>query len=501
MESDEDFLAEMLKLNPDERNKSFAQSLDRLRGKEPLVGEDRQVISLLPDYRHARNAFTLPTRHAQVPQSKMEFLTKGNITEHGYSSPFPIFSDGKEGLTSLGWSKLSHGDVQLGEGSYGTVQLVFKLEDVDEDPEKRRLAAFKSQVLEDARVQRIWTELTILKSVRHSNIVDYYGAFVYGTEYQKQVDHVNRLHTDHMYAATSPPVLPQVSRHELWILIEYATAGDLNVEIGRYVDRMPELGALFYMKQIMSGLEHLHKKRIIHNDLHSSNILLSYNRDGISKRCMICDFGLSVIIGITEDASLEEMAGQIQDDIANLIEEIMRDMLFGFPSRARVVSAAIDEVLNNVLEIRNIAHMRSFAWFSEQAVAPRLGQGSGHVPLTARLTPEPHRARTSLHQERDIPHASGVHIHQRSRSRSPHKVRHAQLVPSASAPSVHGARTSPPHAVVQRVELENPQYEPHAMHGSLPHPTPQESNLPSPHRTGQSTPQAARSRHKSSSPK
>ena len=524
-------------MDPGNRDESLVKLLGRLQGKDSPVGKDKQVIASFPYHRHARTKFPMPTRRAQVPRSKMEFLTKGNISEHGYSSPFPIYADGKEGLKSLGWSELSHGDVQLGEGSYGSVQLVFRLQDIDQVPEKRRLAAVKSRELDDAHVQQIWTELTILKSVRHGNIVDAYGAFVHGTEIRKQDSHashsghrnrsesdhehssppaspgvsratysehqsgVNRIHKDHTYAApiggkqphsdhmyaaadAAAPVLPDVSRHELCLLIEYATAGDLHAEIGRYVHRMPELGALYYMKQIMSGLEHLHGNGVIHNELDSSNILLSYNRDGMSKRCMIGNFGLSSIIGVSEYAPLEEMDDHIQYDVASLIEEIMRDMIYGLPSRPRVVSAKVNEVLNNATNIETVTDLRSFAWFSEHAAAPYPG---------GPLTPEPHQAPRSL-QELEKPQRIPIP------RRSPvSRVRHVPSVAASAAPAL-GGRTSPPNPVVHFFDFANPQ--PGSSGASPAHVsrTRERSPSPSAHGAARSASPTHRSRSKSPSP-
>ena len=65
----------------------------------------------------------------------------------------------------------------------------------------------------------------------------------------------------------------------------------------RYPNRfIPESGAPYYAKQILSGVQYIRDKGIVHNGLHSGNVFLTYNRDG-SKRCMLGDFGCAYIRG------------------------------------------------------------------------------------------------------------------------------------------------------------------------------------------------------------
>ena len=81
--------------------------------------------------------------------------------------------------------------------------------------------------------QNVWTEISVLKSAVHENIIDYYAAFAVIPE-----------NTSEMPA--------------VWMLLEYADAGDLAYEIQRYsAGHIPEPGARYYMQQICDGLLHL----------------------------------------------------------------------------------------------------------------------------------------------------------------------------------------------------------------------------------------------------
>ena len=63
-------------------------------------------------------------------------------------------------------------------------------------------------------------------------------------------------------------------------------------------------------------------KRIIHRDLHAGNILLKYKPDG-TKVCMICDFGISVILRPEEDMDTCSRSDVAQ--MSHLLSFVMHD--------------------------------------------------------------------------------------------------------------------------------------------------------------------------------
>ena len=127
-------------------------------------------------------------------------------------------------------------------------------------------------------VPKAWTEINVMRGCVHPNIVAYYEHF----------------------AVEAPDKGVGMS---IVMLIEYASAGDLKREVARYYPHaVPESGARYYVKQVMRGLAYLHRKHVLHNDLHAGNVLLRYNSD-CSKTAMLGDFGSATVydpLGVKE---------------------------------------------------------------------------------------------------------------------------------------------------------------------------------------------------------
>ena len=142
----------------------------------------------------------------------------------------------------------------------------------------------------------VCTEVEILTACVHENIVDIYGVF------------------GHVSAGKSVTKLDDWMSMDFVIMLEYASAGDMQKEIERFGDQyMPESGAKYYLKQICHGLQYLHSKRVRHNDIHAHNILLKYNPDQ-TKKCLIADFGISRIL----DPNEEYPANIFQRDVSQV---------------------------------------------------------------------------------------------------------------------------------------------------------------------------------------
>eukprot|EP01019_Chilodonella_uncinata_P004008 GABU01004895.1.p1 GENE.GABU01004895.1~~GABU01004895.1.p1 ORF type:complete len:303 (-),score=76.10 GABU01004895.1:5-913(-) len=72
----------------------------------------------------------------------------------------------------------------------------------------------------------------------------------------------------------------------LYLVMEYCKDGDLQGKLNKY-KKLPESEALYYLKQIMSGLKYLVNSGIMHRDIKPANLLLS---DDLIK---VSDFGLA----------------------------------------------------------------------------------------------------------------------------------------------------------------------------------------------------------------
>lgn len=130
----------------------------------------------------------------------------------------------------------------IGKGTYGSVWLVkrkstgkiYALKEVD--------MKAKKQVEREESVN----EIRILASIQHPNIIRYRDSFIEGTT--------------------------------LYIIIDYADGGDLGVAISTHREsgtRMNEDYIWTVFIQIALGVEYLHRNRVLHRDLKSSNVFLS----------------------------------------------------------------------------------------------------------------------------------------------------------------------------------------------------------------------------------
>ena len=149
----------------------------------------------------------------------------------------------------------------IGQGSFGSVYLVRRLED-------NKLYAMKTVILdklEKKEQENSVNEVRILASINHPNVIGYKEAF--------WDDETNSLN----------------------IIMEYADDGDLQTKI----NFMRKSGGLFsekiiweYAIQMILGLKALHDKKIMHRDLKSANIFL-FKEENL---CKIGDMNVSKVM-------------------------------------------------------------------------------------------------------------------------------------------------------------------------------------------------------------
>jgi len=137
---------------------------------------------------------------------------------------------------------------KLGEGSYGSVWHAIHKKTKAEYAIKR--VGFDDD-LEDLKV-----EIRFMKSCVSDNIVRYYGSYV--------------------------------SRSELWIVMEYCSAGSVAdlMKTTRKTLSVPQI--MLITRCALNGLMYLHKMHKLHRDIKCGNILL--NSQGVGK---LADFGVS----------------------------------------------------------------------------------------------------------------------------------------------------------------------------------------------------------------
>nr|DAD44928.1 TPA_asm: hypothetical protein HUJ06_003158 [Nelumbo nucifera] len=142
----------------------------------------------------------------------------------------------------------------IGEGTFAKVKFAQNTE-TGESVAMKVMA--KSTILKHKMVDQIKREISIMKIVRHPNIV--------------------RLHE----------VL--ASRTKIYIILDFVTGGELFDKIV-HQGRLPENESRRYFQQLIDAVDYCHSKGVYHRDLKPENLLL--DAEGNLK---ISDFGLSAL--------------------------------------------------------------------------------------------------------------------------------------------------------------------------------------------------------------
>jgi serine/threonine protein kinase len=199
----------------------------------------------------------------KATQTKHNMLTRraaaaNPVTQIGGSIRAPLITN-QYGMHWSGGEKYNVVGL-IGKGAFATVyQLATKSEGqlfAAKELEKRKF--MKNGVLD----RKLDNEMQIMKSVSHSNIVQY-------VDYQ---DHAN-----HMY-----------------IIMEFVPCGDLQKYLGLHGPLSEDL-ARTMASQVFDALAYLHSKRITHRDIKPDNILIA-NLEAHNFTVKLSDFGLSKVV-------------------------------------------------------------------------------------------------------------------------------------------------------------------------------------------------------------
>jgi hypothetical protein len=138
---------------------------------------------------------------------------------------------------------------KIGEGAAGEV---FRATDT----RTRRVVAVKKMEINPDNVKLLSTEIGIMKTSRHPNIVDYVESFL-------------------------------ISEREIWVVMEFMGGGCLTDILEAFdVVRLSERNVAFVARETLRALAYIHSLHRIHRDIKSDNILLG--NDGAIK---LADFG------------------------------------------------------------------------------------------------------------------------------------------------------------------------------------------------------------------
>ncbi|XP_072040813.1 serine/threonine-protein kinase Nek1-like isoform X1 [Amphiura filiformis] len=150
---------------------------------------------------------------------------------------------------------------KIGEGSFGKALLVVSKADGKEYVIKEiNISKMKRKEREESK-----KEVSVLKKMRHPNIVSYQESFE--------------------------------AEGNLYIVMDYCDGGDLYKAInGRRGILFPEEQIVDWFVQICLALKHVHDRKILHRDLKSQNIFLT--KKGIIK---LGDFGIARVLNSTSE--------------------------------------------------------------------------------------------------------------------------------------------------------------------------------------------------------
>ncbi|XP_040933629.1 mitogen-activated protein kinase kinase kinase NPK1 isoform X2 [Gossypium hirsutum] len=144
----------------------------------------------------------------------------------------------------------------IGCGAFGRVYMGMNLDSGELLAVKQVLiAANASKEKTQAHIRELEEEVKLLQNLSHPNIVRYLGT-------AREDDSLN-------------------------ILLEFVPGGSISSLLGKF-GSFPESVIRMYTKQLLLGLEYLHKNRIVHRDIKGANILVD------NKGCIkLADFGAS----------------------------------------------------------------------------------------------------------------------------------------------------------------------------------------------------------------
>ena len=144
---------------------------------------------------------------------------------------------------------------RIGSGAFGTVMNAVETSTNRECAIKVINKSGKKQ----SSIQKMKQEITILKQLKHKNIVEFFG-----------------------YTETNS---------KLYIIMEFIKFGTLKTWLVNHKENIKEEEASLILSQILSAVQYLHSNDICHRDIKPENIMFA-NKDDLTSLKLI-DFGLS----------------------------------------------------------------------------------------------------------------------------------------------------------------------------------------------------------------
>ena len=156
----------------------------------------------------------------------------------------------------------------IGSGTFGTVRIATHCLTNEKVAVK---VLDKVRILEEINKTRFEREIKILKLLHHRNLIQLYSVIQNSTT--------------------------------IYLIMEYAEGDELFDYINNK-KRLSETEACRFYQQMISGIEYLHKIKVVHRDLKPENLLLDNNHN-----LKIVDFGLSNVYPINDNGLLSTACG------------------------------------------------------------------------------------------------------------------------------------------------------------------------------------------------
>lgn len=129
---------------------------------------------------------------------------------------------------------------KAGQGASGAVYLA---ESLNKGDENNKVAIKQMDLNVQPRKELIINEILVMKDSQHKNIVNFLDSYLRGNS-------------------------------DLWVIMEYMEGGSLTEVIENNECKLSEKQIATICLETLKGLQHLHKKHIIHRDIKSDNVLL-----------------------------------------------------------------------------------------------------------------------------------------------------------------------------------------------------------------------------------
>ncbi|KAL6006285.1 Son of sevenless 2 [Asimina triloba] len=192
----------------------------------------------------------------------------------------------------------------IGEGTFAKVKFAHNSETGGSVAMK---VLAKSTILKHKMVDQIRREISIMKIVRHPNIVRLHEVWVMSASYQCFSPQSTSFSQDWVYAKVLFDIMTDwlvgsfqvlASQTKIYIILEFVTGGELFDKIVRLTEltfhvhqgRLKENTSRRFFQQLIDAVVYCHSKGVYHRDLKPENLLL--DSDGNIK---ISDFGLSAL--------------------------------------------------------------------------------------------------------------------------------------------------------------------------------------------------------------